>query len=297
MEIRIMMRKLRSPSFNSRTTKLGQMAAVAMALFGACMTAIAADADPAESAAAEPARTSAAIDEKAAEVVLRSAYFVAETPAFSFSWFITSDDVIGGREKITSIESGTTTLNRELGFVSRTERGDTYRDYYYNGKQFTVASPNQAFYATVGFSGTYDELVDRVKQSSGVSLPLWTMLSIDLPAKLVADVDAAAYLGTTMLAGHEVHHVAFSGPEEDWQIWISTDDAAPLPLMLIGTRTDLQGWPQYRVNMMDWDLAPETSAADFSYTPEEGVTRITLPWLSYDQISPESETATATGGN
>jgi hypothetical protein len=82
-----------------------------------------------------------------------------------------------------------------------------------------------------------------------------------------------------LLAGKEVHHIAFSSYERDWQIWISTDDDMPLPLMIIGTESHEQGWPQFRVNLMDWDLSSSIDISQFSYEPDEGMTPITLPFL------------------
>lgn len=239
-----------------------------------CLSGAAAASDKAADTAAAETNP---IDPQAAEIVLRSAYFLADLPVFSFSWFLSSDEVVDDREKITFVESGSTTVKRGTGFYSSRERGNTYRDYYFNGKEFSVVSPNENFYASAPFTGTYDDLMQRVQAGTGTTLPIWTILSTDLPAKLVAGVEAAAYLGTTHIAGQEVHHVAFTSPDEDWQIWISTDDDAPFPLMLIGTRTDLKGWPQQRVTLMDWNLAPNADAERFKFTPDKGSIRVTFP--------------------
>jgi hypothetical protein len=231
-----------------------------------------------DEAAGPVAEEVSAIDPVAADLVIQSTDFLAQQEHFGFTWFLTSDQVVDGREKITYIESGKIEMQRGDGFVARTERGGTYRDYYYDGSDFTVVSPNEQFYGSVAFKGTYEELVEAARESTGLILPLWTLLTSNLTDRLLAGVDAAEYLGTTLLAGNEVHHIAFSSYERDWQIWISTDDNMPLPLMIIGTESHAQGWPQFRVNLMDWDLSPSIDVSQFSYEPGEGMTPITLPF-------------------
>jgi hypothetical protein len=249
------------------------LAGIAFANAVAASPLAAQDAAAAEEAAVSP------IDPVAAEIVHNATRYLAALPAFSFTYFITSDEIADGREKLTNISSGAIEMERGKGFFAKTERGNTYRDYYYDGAQFTVSSPDEQFYSTVPFSGSYDDLVARVRENTGLILPVWTMLSSDLPERLTEEVVAAAYLGTTLLAGQEVYHIAFTSRDEDWQIWISTDEDEPLPLMLVGTRTDLQGWPSFRANFLDWNTAPEVDSSGFTFTPNEGDESITMPWL------------------
>ena len=104
-----------------------------------------------------------------------------------------------------------------------------------------------------------------------------------------------AYLGVTLIAGREAHHLAFTEAEEDWQLWVSTDETAPLPLMLVGTEKNETGWPQYLVYMMDWNLAPEIDASAFRYTPREVDVRVGFPAL-FGPPKPEDNTAPAATG-
>lgn len=232
-----------------------------------------------------------AIDPVAAELVIQSTDFLAQQGELSFTWFLTSDIVVDGREKITNIEGGRMEMQRGVGFVARTERSGTYRDYHYDGATFAVASPNEQFYTSVSFDGTYEELVEAVRENTRLILPLWTLLTNDLTDRLLTEVDAAAYLGTTLLAGDQVHHIAFSSYNQDWQIWISTDEERPIPLMIIGTASHEQGWPQFRLNLMDWDLAPQIDSSQFSFEPGEGMTRITMPFMPTAELEGQQASA------
>ncbi|MEO1047836.1 MAG: DUF2092 domain-containing protein [Pseudomonadota bacterium] len=248
----------------------------------------------AESAPAE--ETFDPIDPVALELLQGSMEYVSSLQNFSFDWFISSDKVVEGREKITYVNSGTTIMARGRGFTSRTERGLTLRDFYFDGKTFVVASPDQGFYASAPFDGSFEELVDRARADTDLELPVWTMLTDDLPERLTTGVTAAAYLDTTKIVGREVHHVSFVGDVYDWQVWISADPERPVPLMLVGTRTDQQGWPQFRVNMMDWQTGLEIAEEDISFTPEEGMMRIAMPSFAREaEEGPSSDSEAGAG--
>ncbi len=213
------------------------------------------------------------------ELMTASAEFLAAQPAFSFRWFASFDQVIEGREKLTFLRSGVNTMVRDVGFVSLTERGDTLRDYYYDGEVFTVASHDQNFYASVGFDRGFEALVDAVRERSGNVVPLWSLMSRSLPDRFADDIEGSAYVGTTLVAGERAHHLAFTSYDEDWQIWISTDPDRPLPLLIVGTDPYQQGWPQYRAYATDWNLEPDTDPEQFVFVPEEDDLPVSFPAL------------------
>ena len=211
---------------------------------------------------------------------MSAANFLASNDKLSFNWFVSSDEVVNDQEKITYFRSGNIVLDRGNGFVARTERGNTYRDFYFDGSMFSVASPNENFYASTEIKGGIDALEKAVRQRSDTILPLWSMLSKDLPKRLMDGVESGAYLGTTLIAGQPAHHIAFSQENEDWQIWISMEEETPFPLMIIGTERQKTGWPQYRAYFSDWDLEPDIEGTQFTYQPEDDDVRMTFPALA-----------------
>jgi len=121
------------------------------------------------------------IDPVADEIARNAAEFLAAQPAVSFTWFVSYDEVVEGREKITHVRSGSDLLVRGTGFLSELERDDTSRAYYYDGKTFTVSSPEGGFYATAPFEGGFDALVDELKTRYDLVIPLW---QIELPPEI-----------------------------------------------------------------------------------------------------------------
>lgn len=171
---------------------------------------------------------------------------------------------------------------RGAGFVANTERGDTLRDYYYDGQTFTVAAPSEGFYTSAAFDGGFEALLVALRERLDMPLPLWNLMSETLGQNAVDDILGAAYLGTTLIRGRQVHHLAFTEYDEDWQIWVSTDPERPVPLMIVGTDPYQQGWPQYRALLMDWSFDIDTPDAGFTYVPHELDVSVSMPALVPD---------------
>ncbi|MGI9524575.1 MAG: DUF2092 domain-containing protein [Hyphomicrobiaceae bacterium] len=217
------------------------------------------------------------IDQTAMEIMLRSADFLASRPALAFNWFVSYDEVIDGREKLTFMRSGSNLLIREKGFYSRVEGENGVREYYYDQKTFAVSAPFENYYASIGFDRGFEALIEAVREATDTELPIHGILSRDLPKTLEQGLRGAAYLGITYIVGQEVHHLTFSDDEEDWQVWISTSDGTPLPLLIIGTNSRKSGWPQYRAHLSDWNLSPDITDGQFQFRPDSDDAKITMP--------------------
>ncbi|MEM6489572.1 MAG: DUF2092 domain-containing protein [Pseudomonadota bacterium] len=238
-------------------------------------------------AAQTPAEEEAGPDARA--LARAAAVYVSGLPAFGFTWFVSHDDVIEGREKLTFLQSGQTVMQRGAGFVTFAEFEAERRDFYFDGNVFTVSAPDRDYYATTPFEDSFEALVDAARERTGTVLPMWTMMSADLPDRLASDeaLSDVAYVGETMVAGQPAHHLSFAGPDEDWQLWISTDEDSPLPLVIVGTRIYEQGWPQYRVYFTSWDLAPEIAEGAFTFVPDDDDIPVAMPALVGDGAASE----------
>ena len=223
---------------------------------------------------------SSTIDPVALNLMRKSARFLADRPMLSFNWFVSYDEVIDDKQKLTFMRSGSNVIVRDKGFFSRVEGESGVREYYYDGGQFTVAAPDENFYAVEDFDKGFEALIDAVREATDTEIPLHALMSRDLPERIEDGLTSATYLGVTYVSGSEVHHLAFSDAEEHWQVWISTDENAPLPLVIVGTETQKTGWPQYRAYLTDWDLNAEIDQTRFSFKPDEDDLKITFPELS-----------------
>ena len=236
---------------------------------------------PEQAAVASPESESLSpIDPFAANIVRQSAEFMAGLSTVSFSWFLTNDEITDSGETITTVESGNTSMDRAAGFAEQTEQESGRRNYYFNKDAFTVVFPDRMIYASQPYSGDYDSLVVSLRERTGAVLPAWIILSEKLPEKIFEDLNSAAYLGTVMLLGNEVHHIAMSSTGADLQLWISVNESAPVPMMMIGTITDQPGAPRYRVMFSSWSFADELDPAQFTFSADPGFERIAMPSLT-----------------
>lgn len=251
---------------------------------------------PASAQEATPSET-AEIDPTAIDLMRKSARFLAERPTLSFNWFVSYDEVFDETQKLTFMRSGTNILARDKGFFSRVEGESGVREYFYDGAKFTVSAPDENFYADESFDKGFEALVDAVRDATDTDIPLHAIMGRDLPDRVEGDLKSAVYLGITFISGSEVHHLAFSDEEEDWQVWISTDEEAPLPLVIVGTETKKTGWPQYRAYLTDWDVSSEVAQERFAFKPDDDDLKITLPEFksknATDAKAEEAERATS----
>jgi hypothetical protein len=259
-------------------TELRKSAAAGILAFAALLCGPA-DLTVAQSSDNGQAEQPAQIDPQAMDLILRSAQFLADQNAMSFNWFVSYDEVIDDREKITLMRSGSNLLVRDKGFFSSAEGENGLREWHYDGTQVTYAAPLEKYYATSEFKNGFDALVDAAREDVGSEIPLYSIMQRGLAERLEKGLKAAAYLGTTKIADQEVYHLAFSDDEEDWQVWISTDENLPVPVAIIGTEPKKTGWPQYRAYLTDWNFEPDYDVGQFKYVPAEGDVKISFPEL------------------
>lgn len=217
------------------------------------------------------------LDPKAVQIIEDAADFLISHDQFAMNWFVSYDEVLDGREKITHLRSGTNLIAREQGFYSYAESGPATREYFYDGAAFTVLNVEKNAFASIELAVPFDELVDKLRERYDLTLPIWQILSQDTKGHLLEDAVAGAYLGTTRIAGEEAHHLAFSSYDHDWQVWVSTDPESPRLLMLVGTEPYEQGWPQFRAYFTDWDFDPQVAPDSFTFQPDDTAERMTWP--------------------
>ncbi|MEL6483060.1 MAG: DUF2092 domain-containing protein, partial [Pseudomonadota bacterium] len=111
-----------------------------------------------EAPAAESDEAAEPEEPDAEAIVLDSVEFLAGLPAFGFNWFVSYDVVDDGREKLTFTRSGSNLIVRGEGFSASSEEGFKLRDYYYDGKTFTVSAPEEDFYASRKFDQGFEAL-------------------------------------------------------------------------------------------------------------------------------------------
>lgn len=157
------------------------------------------------------------------------------------------------------------------------------REFFYDGKSFTVYGPTTKYYATVPAPPTIDGLLGRLSERYDIELPLVDLFLWGTPSSGVELVQCASFIGTAKIGETKTDHLAFRQDGLDWQIWIE-QGARPLPKKLVLTTTDDPDKPQHSITL-DWNLSPTQDLQAFVFTPPRGASRIELADRSAPQAA------------
>lgn len=148
------------------------------------------------------------------------------------------------------------------------------REFFYDGKTFTIYGPRNKFYATVPAPATLREMVAAVEEKYGIVLPLADLFRWGTDPLRRETIRAAINVGPATVNGTPCDHLAFRDEGIDWQVWIQKGDS-PLPRKLVITTTDDEAQPQY-VAVLSWNLAPALNDKMFTFEPPPGSNRIAI---------------------
>ena len=146
------------------------------------------------------------------------------------------------------------------------------RQFFFDGKTFTMYAPRMHFYASNEAPATVKELIHDLDTKYGIELPIADLFLWGTDAANVAAIKSGIDVGPARINGTVCEHFAFRQENVDWQVWIQQGDK-PLPRKLVITTTDDDAKPQY-VATLSWDTATKVPESVFSFTPPKDVHRI-----------------------
>jgi hypothetical protein len=144
-----------------------------------------------------------------------------------------------------------------------------------DGGRLSVFGQRTGYYATVETPPELSKAVDVVRERYGLDAPAADLLMENPYDILMENVVTGRYIGEETFQGVTLHHLAFSGKDVDWQIWIE-DGPQPLPRRYSITDKHEKSKPEFTITLMDWE--PDAAIADneFVFSPPPGATRIEL---------------------
>jgi hypothetical protein len=216
----------------------------------------------------------AKVDQKAVQAIEDMSKYLTSLNSFRLSTDGSLDTVTADGQRI-QLDGSAQYEAKKPGFVIKYSSDKKNRNFYYDGKQFTLYSPNLGFYATVPAPPTNREVLDAIYNKYGVRLPLEDLFRWnDSNASRIQNFRAAYDLGTVTLDGVKTTHYAFREPDVDWEVWIDQGDK-PLPRKLsIVDRTD-PARPAFTTRLK-WIPNAPVSASDFTFVPGPGAMKIEM---------------------
>lgn len=143
----------------------------------------------------------------------------------------------------------------------------------FDGENIWAYSPDHNVYATTPQPGLLDEAVDFVISELRVKAQMADLISPNLYESATSGLTRALYLGETVLAGMDCHHLLMSNDYADFQLWVRTGDA-PLLRRIVITYREEAGEPQFRASFLEWDMSPDDADTGFTFTPPDDAERV-----------------------
>jgi hypothetical protein len=210
---------------------------------------------------------------EAQRILKASSDFVAAQQRFTVSTRNSLEIVLNSGQKIEFNSTAQESIQRPDKL--RAERtGDwVHQIFIYDGKSLTQFNPTEKVYARATAPGTIEEMLDFARTKLDVIAPAGDLVYKNSYDILMDGVTEGLVVGKAVIEGAPCHHLAFRGPQVDWQIWIQ-EGAQPLPRKLLITTRDLPSAPQFSITVTKWVLKPTFGAHAFDFTPPAGVTEI-----------------------
>lgn len=220
-------------------------------------------------ASAQPAGVSPRADE-----VLRSMTgYLSALKKFSVTTENTLEVVTTEGQKVQFTAPATMTVARPNKLVAE-RRGDIVdQQMFYDGKSLTLYNPSTQHFATVAAPATLDAMLDLAAERLDLIAPGADLIDTRAYERMMKDVKSGAYLGTAVVAGQRCHHLAFRAQEVDWQIWVRVGQQ-PAPCRYVITSKTVPGAPQFAVQVLKWDTAPDVSETRFRFVAPKGAKTI-----------------------
>ncbi|HEY7382486.1 MAG TPA: DUF2092 domain-containing protein [Beijerinckiaceae bacterium] len=191
---------------------------------------------------------------------------VSSQPSLTLKYDSDMEIVTSALEKIQFSASGEAMLSRPDKFrISRTG-GYADIELVSDGIHVTLSDKDHKRFAQVPGSGSFDQIVDRLRTELMVELPGADLLLSKAYDELAAGVIEAKHVGRGVVEGVECEHLAFRNTDTDWQIWIEAGER-PVPRKYVITSKTVAAAPQYTLRIRDWKSGVSINPEAFKYTP------------------------------
>lgn len=182
------------------------------------------------------------------------------------------DEVLDSGQKIQQTRSLLITANLPSNLKAITSNADNAREFYYDGKNFTIYTPQTGYYASFKAPESIPKLIEKASDNYDIEIPLSDLFLWGTKYDNSSEINEAILVGVDQVNGVSCNHFAFRQQDVDWQVCIQRGDM-PLPLKLVITSKLEETQPQYTA-IMHWDTAPLLSNQSYTFMPRKGDQKI-----------------------
>ena len=229
----------------------------------------------------------AGIDPQAEKLLKRMSDYLASRQQFTLKGESTLEAVLTSGQKLQFDSPVTLEVSRPNKLRAHRKGDIADQEFFYDGKTLTLYNPRENFYATAAAPPTLDAMFDFAREKLDVVAPGAEMLYGNAAERMLKVTTSGFVVGPSIVGGVKCTHLAFRGPEVDWQIWIEDGDK-PLARKFVLTSKQVTGSPEFTLLIRSWDVAPKLTNQEFNFTPPKGAKKIEFLTLNAEAAKPQS---------
>jgi hypothetical protein len=222
--------------------------------------------------AALAAQPKKGVDPEADRMLRRMTDYLAALKTFKVHSAATDEVVLKSGQKLQLASESQVSVQRPNRLRSEQVGARNGLAFWYDGKSMTLACKDDNSYATIPAPATLDATIDKARKEFQLEAPGADLLYSRPYDVLTEQVVGGQVVGRETVNGVAATHLAFTGEEVDWQIWIQ-EGAEPLPLRFSITTKDVAGQPEFAVQLSQWDTKGSLPASTFEFQAPAGATR------------------------
>ena len=203
------------------------------------------------------------VDPLALDVLRAVAQPVEQAHSFSFRALISEEEMASDDQIVTFFRSVDVTVQRP-DKIRLILRGRGHLVDFYGGKgTVTMYAPDTKLYATIPSKDTIDASVAQLR-TKGVDMPIGPFLRSDFYDLAVKSLVTGYVIGRVKLFDQDVHQLAFTAPDADWQLWV-VGGKSPRFVRAEIVNKKLEGKPRTIIQFLDWNLSPAIGVDEFTF--------------------------------
>lgn len=214
------------------------------------------------------------VDPLALQVLRAVAEPLQQAQQFSLKALISEEQLATDGQIVTFFHAVDVTVQRpdkiHLIFRGRGQQVDLYGA----GGVATLYTRDSKFYAQISTKGSIDEVV-KAAEAKNIDMPIGPFLRSDFYDIVATHVTAGYVIGRVKIFDQDVHQLAFTSPDADFQLWVTGGESPRFVRAEIVNKA-LEGKPRTIIQFLDWNLSPSVDASDFTFNKPEGATQISI---------------------
>jgi hypothetical protein len=218
-------------------------------------------------------------EDGARKILKGMASYLASQKTISATFDADIEVITPALQKIQFTNSGELTMTRPGQLRAHRAGGYSDVELVFDGKTATILGRHNNTYAQVKAPGTIDELIDRLRDEYGVTMPGADLLLARVYDEMIGDATEIRHIGHGVIDGKDCDHLAFRGPEVDWQLWVEIGPN-PIPRKYVITSKAVTGAPQYTLRIKTWTTGSPTSPNAFTLEVPVGAKMVDIKQLA-----------------